>query len=150
LRRRLEYVATATVDVAVTDALFPYLPSLRAWGHLPEQIIGFLVELARIVRPVVLYVDGDPLSALPRAAAREQDTGWLDWYVGKLAAVAGSGVHSLPTAAAYLRVERDLTLQLLEDWDLHVLPAGPPEELLSTAQAVITSALASLPRHVEG
>jgi hypothetical protein len=40
----------------------------------------------------VLYVDGDPLSALPRAAAREQDTGWLDWSVGKLAAV-GHDAH---------------------------------------------------------
>jgi len=126
--------------VVVTDALFPYVPSLAGLGHSPESIADFLESLASIVRPVVLYLDGDPLVALPRAAARE-DPGWLDWYVGKLAAVPGSGVHDLPTAAAYLAAERDLILRLLSSWDLHVLPPGPPHGLLLTAAKIVTSAL---------
>jgi Mrp family chromosome partitioning ATPase len=72
------YVGSATADVVIADALFPYLPSLRAWGHTPEQIAGFLDDLADIVRPVVLYLDGDPLVLLPRAAARETDPDWLN------------------------------------------------------------------------
>jgi hypothetical protein len=133
-----QYVTGVTADVVVADALFPYLPSLRAWGHTPDGIAGFLDELAHIVRPVVLYVDGDPATALSRAAARETDANWLDWYVGKLAAVPGSGVHDLLTAAAHLRAERDLTLELLARWDIHVLPAAPADELLRRAHSLLT------------
>lgn len=132
-----DYMAGMTADVAVTDALLPYLPSLLAWGHRPAQLAGFLTALARIVRPVVLYLDGDPLVALPRAAAREPNPGWLDWYVGKLAAATGGTVHDLPTAAAHLRAERDLTLRLLADWDVHPIPAGPPAATLRAALAAL-------------
>ena len=66
---------------------------------------------------------------------------WLDWYLAKLAAVSGSTVHDLPTAAAQLRTERDLTFHLLADWDLHVLPPGPPAVLLQTALAAIEPTL---------
>jgi hypothetical protein len=125
-----QYVASVTADVAITDALFPYLPSLRAWGHTAEQITGFLDDVAEIVQPVVLYLDGDPLDMLSRAAAREPDPGWLSWYLGKLAAAPGSGVHDLASAAEYLRAERELDLGLLSRWELYVLPPAEPEDLL--------------------
>ncbi len=140
-----EYVASVTADVVIADALLPYLPSLRAWGHTPDQIAGFLDDLADIVQPVALYLDGDPLAMLPRAAARETDPDWLGWYVGKLAAARGSGVHDLATAAAYLRAERDLTLRLLARWELHVLPTAAPDDLLRDALALLADVL-----HLDG
>ena len=131
------YVAGTTADVVIADALFPYLPSLRVWGHKPEQISGFLAELHQVIRPVLLYLDGDPLTALPRAAARDSDPNWLAWYLDKLAVAPGSGVRDLPTAAAYLRAERDLSLRLLAGWDLHVLPARPPSAQLRLSLAIL-------------
>lgn len=132
------YVEESTADVVVTDALFPYLPSLRAWGHPPERIARFLDELAAIVTPVVLYLDDDPQTALLRAVAREADPGWLAWYLRKL------GVPDLAAAAAYLRTERDLTLRLLADWDLHLLPPG--DDLLDRAHAAVTRRVAPASR----
>jgi hypothetical protein len=136
------FVRSSSAAVVVADALFPYVPSLRAWGHSPASIAAFLEASASIVRPIVLYLDGDPLVALPRAVAREGPE-WLDWYVGKLAAVPGSGVHDLPSAAAYLAAERGLTLRLLASWDVHVLPPGSPEDLLRTATKIVEAALAA-------
>jgi hypothetical protein len=135
------FVAGTTADVVVADALMPYLPSLLVWGHRPAELAGFLTALARIVRPVVLYLDGDPRSALPRAAAREPDPDWLDRYLAKLAGAPGSTVHDLATAAAHLDAERDLTLRLLAGWDLHVIPPGPPATVLRAALAAIQPAL---------
>lgn len=60
-------------------------------------------------------------------------------FVAVLAAAPGSGVHDLATAAGYLRAERDLTLRLLAGWDVHVLPAAAPDDLLQDALAVLTS-----------
>jgi hypothetical protein len=136
-----EYVASVTAEVVIADALFPYLPSLRAWGHTPEQIAGFLDDLSGTVRPVVLYLDGDPLVMLPRAAARETDPSWLNWYVGRLAAVPGNGVHDLASAAAYLRAERDLTLRLLAGLDLRILPTAAPHDLLRAALTQLVDVL---------
>jgi thymidylate kinase len=112
------FVGESTADVVVVDALFPYLPSLRAWGHSPAQLTRFLADLARIVTPVVLYLDDDPRPALERAIAREADPAWFTWYAAKL------GAADLADAAAYLRTERGIVLRLLADWDLHVLPPG--------------------------
>ena len=129
---------SADVDVVIADALFPYLPSLRAWGYPTRVIETFLAALSAVVSPVVLYLDGDPAVTLERAVAREGPD-WADWFVTKLAAYPDSGVHDLPTAAAYLTSERDLTLRLLAGWDLHVLSVGPPDAVLATALAALGS-----------
>jgi hypothetical protein len=128
--------ASTSADVVIADSLFPYVPSLRAWGHPTSVIAAFLESLSPVVSPVVLYLDGDPAVTLPRAATREAP-GWLDWFVAKLAAYPGSAVHDLPTAVAYLRDERDLTLRLLADWDVHVIPDGAPDAVLSAALSAI-------------
>jgi hypothetical protein len=74
------FVGRCDGDFVVTDALFPYLPSLRAWGHSPAALASFLAALA----------------------------------------------------------ERDLTLDLLSSWDLHVLPAADPVVLLRAATEIVT------------
>ena len=79
------------------------------------------------MQPVVLYVDDDP--------------GWLNCYIAKLAAEPGSSVRDPPTAAAYLAAERDLTLDLLGRWSLGVLPAAAADYLLHQAHSVITELL---------
>ena len=66
-------------DLVVTDALFPFVPSLLAWGHDEATIRSFLAQLHAILRPlhpIVVYLDGEPADALPRAASRSGDA-WL-------------------------------------------------------------------------
>jgi hypothetical protein len=143
---RLETLLSATAslveasdaDVLIADSLFPFIPSLQAWGYPTETIAGFLGSLGELVAPVVLYLDGDPLVTLPRAAAREGPA-WLDWFVAKLAGYPGSTVHDLTTAAAHLREERELTLRLLAGWDVHVLADGPADTVLSAARDVLSA-----------
>lgn len=144
---RLETLLAATASfvasssshgVVIADSLFPYVPSLLAWGYPISDIASFLESLSGLIEPVVLYLDGDPLVTLPRAAAREGPD-WLDWFVAKLAGYPGSGVRDLPTAAAYLVRERDLTLRLLAGWNVHVLPDGPPDAVLAASLSALGS-----------
>lgn len=54
-------------DIVITDSLFPFLPSLPAWGRGEDEIAEFLDQLARIlapVNPMLIYLDGDPATAL--------------------------------------------------------------------------------------
>ncbi|MGY1433757.1 hypothetical protein [Streptomyces reniochalinae] len=111
-----EMVAQGT-DYAVTDALVPFIPSLVAWGHQERTLSRVMGELVRALEPAaqvtVVYVHDDPTRALRRAVQREGET-WADWYVRKLAASPGTRtVHDLPSAAAHLHAEADLTLRLL-------------------------------------
>ncbi|MFG2529352.1 hypothetical protein [Streptomyces sp. NPDC048516] len=106
----------AGIDVLVTDALLPFIPSLVAWGHDEPSIAGVLHELTTAVEPTqvtVVYVHDDPATALRRALTREGPD-WERWYLTKLAASPGtSSVHDLASAAAHLRREAALTLRLL-------------------------------------
>jgi thymidylate kinase len=135
-----DFVSSAEADVVIADSLVPFVPSLRAWGYPEETIARFLDDLAAVLTPVVLYLDGDPLTALPRAAARE-DPSWLHWFLDKLAHYPGSAVHDLPSAAAYLSRERDLILRLLaaQPWDVLVIDEGNPDTVFRTAQNALTA-----------
>lgn len=128
---------TAARDVIVTDALMPYIPSLLAFGQTQTAIASFLDRLDDVLAPldpVLVYLDGDPDRALARASEREGPQ-WLDWFVAKLARYRVSPpVHDPPTAARYLRYERELTLRLLgtSRWRLAIIPdadRGSPEEV---------------------
>jgi hypothetical protein len=66
--RFVESVLAHGDDVAIADALVPFVPTLPA-----------------PVRPVVVFLDGDAGAALSRAGEREGPE-WLDQHVGKLAA----------------------------------------------------------------
>ncbi|MER0481433.1 hypothetical protein ABR737_24365 [Streptomyces sp. Edi2] len=107
---------TAGIDVLVTDALLPFIPSLVAWGHDEPAIAGVLHELTTAVEPTqvtVVYLHDDPSTALHRAITREGPD-WEHWYLTKLAASPGTrSVHDLASAAAHLRHETTLTQRLL-------------------------------------
>ncbi|MFF8786493.1 hypothetical protein [Streptomyces sp. NPDC015125] len=106
----------AGIDVLVTDALLPFIPSLVAWGHDEPSITHVLHELTTAVEPTqvtVVYVHDDPSTALHRALTREGPD-WEHWYLTRLAGSPGTrSVHDLASAAAHLRYEAALTLRLL-------------------------------------
>ncbi|MFC8590829.1 nucleoside/nucleotide kinase family protein [Streptomyces atroolivaceus] len=117
------------LDCLVTDALVPFIPSLVAWGHDEEALVHVMNELALPVKPAevtIVYVHGDPETALRRAVQREGDA-WGDWYVGKLSGSPGTrSVRDLASAADHLRREAELTRRLLarSPWRLLTLDAG--------------------------
>ena len=148
-----DYVATIEADgsdAAVTDALAPFVPSLVAWGHDEHTIGGFLDELATVlapVRPVIVYLDGDPRRALRRAVEREQP-GWLDWFVGKLAGHRVTPtVHDFDSACRYLDEERNTTLRLIAGraWRVVVIEQADrlaPDEIAAEAWAAVRPGVA--------
>jgi len=87
------YVMTSVagdVDVFVQDMLFPFLPSLLAWGHSDEEIISFFAALAECCEAVELlqvHVTGDAAESLQRAVGREGQ-GWLESLITKVATYA--------------------------------------------------------------
>jgi thymidylate kinase len=106
-------VLAGHVDVVVADALVPFVPSLLAVGCTDQQIRQFVADLTAAlapIQPVLLFLDGDPATALARADSREGG-GWLAWYLDKLARyglIPEPGV--LAPAATYLERERNVTL----------------------------------------
>lgn len=128
-------------DVVIADALMPYLPTLLAMGHSGETIDAFMTDLTEVLAPVELvmvFLDGNPESALSRAASREGEQ-WLDWYIGKLARYEVSpAVADVASAVTYLLRERAATLAAVRrnDWDLVVIERAdelPPDEVLRIA-----------------
>ena len=106
----------AGVDVLVTDALIPFVPSLVAWGHDERAIAGIVSDLEDAVAPTrvtVVYLRDVPEQALQRAIEREGPE-WAQEYVGKLGRWPGTrAVTDAASAAAHLRSERELTLRVL-------------------------------------
>jgi hypothetical protein len=103
-------------DVAVVDSLFPYLPSLFAWGHSDETISAFFSDLAEALagtRLVQIHLTGDLGSALERAAAREGGD-WLAGQVAKTDRYRGSSeVRSSQDMIEYLEESADRARRLL-------------------------------------
>jgi hypothetical protein len=128
-------------DVAVTDALFPFLPSLRAFGLDDDEIADFSRQLRVLLEPmdpVLVYLDGEPGWALARAMSRE-GPGWLEWFVDKVATYRQSAaVRDYPTAVAYLRQERDAILRMLDDsgWQVELVPVDEAATRNQVAAAV--------------
>ena len=105
------------VELSITDALIPFIPSLQAWGHSEEEISEIVGDLEQAVGPtevIIVHLVDDPIATLRRAVEREAP-GWLDWYVGKLNAAPGTRhVVDLESAGEHLRREADFTRRVLE------------------------------------
>lgn len=104
------YIATSRDeiwDVVVQDVLFPFLPSLLAWGHSDEDITAFFLDLADACSDfqlVQIHLEGDPAESLPRAIVREDDD-WLAWMIAKVNSYADvtAPVTDLESLVTHLR-----------------------------------------------
>jgi hypothetical protein len=138
-------VLAGGADVVVADALVPYVPTLLAMGLGDDEVDAFAAELAELLaplRPVMVYLDGDPSVALRRAEAREGD-GWLAAYVAKLAGYGvRPAVRDVESAGAYLWREREVTWRVIGDGPcgLVVVPGVtevPVEGVLDAVRAAL-------------
>jgi hypothetical protein len=133
-------------DVYVLDALFPYLPSLLAWGHSDRSIERFFGRLrARLeeVDMIELYLDGDATAALHRASAREGGD-WIDRHVAKVSTFddASGMVETRDDVVAYTRAAAARSRHLLgrAPWPVHFLHADDgPDALFDEARRIISS-----------
>lgn len=133
------YLAAAdanNVEVAITDALVPFVPSLMGWGYSKAAMADFLQQLASRIastHPTVVYLDDDPAAAVARAVEREGPA-WLDWLITKLSHYPVTpAVHDFETACTYLRHERKATLELLADLPWQVIVVSQPDPPSATA-----------------
>ncbi|MEW2398932.1 hypothetical protein [Streptomyces sp. NPDC046862] len=140
-RAYAEETRAAGVDVLVTDALIPFIPSLVAWGHDERAIAQVVAGLEAAVEPTrvtVVYLRDVPEKALGRAIEREGPQ-WAEWYVGKLGNSPGTrAVKDVASAADHHRAETELTLRLLATTRWNVLVADVAEQdAEETARQVI-------------
>ncbi len=116
-------VSAMAYDTVVTDTLFPFVPSLLAWGHDEATIRSFIAQLHSILerlRPFFVYLDGEPAEALSRAAKRSGDV-WLHNFLAKVTTYkATPPIRDLPGTVAHLRRERDVTVGCLIDAGFNV------------------------------
>jgi hypothetical protein len=116
----------------VQDMLFPYTPSLLAWGHSDDQIVAFFADLAERCRPaelVQVHLVGDPARALRRAARRE-DEEWLDWLTAKVNGYddVHGPVDDFDSLVRYFTDAQRRTTTLLEQapWSFTVVDVDAP------------------------
>jgi hypothetical protein len=129
IRSYVDQARADGVDVLVTDALIPFIPSLVAWGHDEISIAQVVQDLEEAVQPTritVVFLRDNPEVALRRAVEREGPQ-WADWYVDKFRRSPGtSSVSDLASAADHLRWESELTLRLLAvtRWNVVTVDVG--------------------------
>jgi hypothetical protein len=140
--RYAETCRRGSASVFVQDMLFPYLPSLLAWGYTDDQISSFFGDLAarcQAVRMVQLHLEGEPASALTRAIDRE-DEGWIDRMIEKFNGYEGYGepVVDSDSLTRYLEHAQRRTATLLKraPWDVVILNSREPGTIV--AQAIDT------------
>jgi len=94
-------------QVIVLDALFPYLPSLLAWGDTDVEITEFFAQMAGLLsnfEVVEIHLIGDLEAGLKRAGSREGGD-WLAKHIKKVSGYRGApNVSTLEDAADYLDV----------------------------------------------
>jgi len=141
------YAATARRSderLFVQDMLFPYLPSLLAWGHDDGDIEAFFAALLAVcdgIDLLQLHLVGDPTRSLARAVRRE-DPPWLEWMLAKVATYADADgpVTDFDSLVRYFEAATDRTSRLLAaaPWPVVVLDADHGEA------AVVEEALRAL------
>lgn len=135
-RSYIESCRASPADTFVQDALFPFLPSLFAWGYSDHDVSDFLGRLSELcdgVALVQIHLSGDPRVSIPRAAAREVPA-WLDETIQRVATFAdASGVVDLPSLSDYFEKADRRTRQLLRaaPWPVVVIDADLNEAIVT-------------------
>lgn len=116
-RRHLQRALESGVEIVVQDMLFPFLPSLLAWGYRDDEVIGFFADLAACCQGIELvqvHITGDAATSLARAVSRECD-GWLEWFVAKVATYGDTAedIHDVDSVVRYLESAARRTEHLL-------------------------------------
>jgi hypothetical protein len=116
--------------VFVQDMLFPFLPSLLAWGYTDAEIRGFFTDLADSCADLELmqvHLDGPSATALARAGRREGPE-WTSSLAAKVARYADVQVEVPDFAAlvAYFDEAASRSRSLLKDapWKVITLDAA--------------------------
>lgn len=137
----------ARAEVFVLDALFPYLPSLLAWGYGDDEIAAFFARLAAVLdgfAVLEVHLVADARTALARAGQREGGD-WLENHVGKVSRYrTARQVATLDDVVAYYAAaaRRSQALLARAPWPVACICAGGGEAAtLAKAQAVIARAL---------
>ncbi|MER5439467.1 ATP-binding protein [Streptomyces sp. NPDC002790] len=147
-RSYVEQARADGVDVLVTDALIPFIPSLVAWGHDETAIAEVVHDLEEAVQPArvtVVFLRDDPEVALRRAVEREGPQ-WADWYVDKLRNSPGTAsVSDLASAADHLRRESELTLRRLAATRWNVVSVDVGERDAAQTERYVRERLQELP-----
>ncbi len=137
----LDSVRTLDLDVLVLDALFPYLPSLLAWGYRDADIAMFFARLTTVFvgfDVVELHLSGEVSNALTRAAQREGGD-WLDGHLARATQFRSPRpISTIVDLVAYYEgcAERSRTLLAAAPWRVEFLDAGRGEEaVLASARA---------------
>lgn len=145
-RAYLDVARAGGATVYVLDALFPYLPSLLAWGYSDEEIIGFFHSLADLFQggPVIeLYLHGDLRRGVERATAREGEK-WLAQLLTRASRHTPTPVESVDdlVAASQAAAARARILVNSAPWTVALLNAD------EGADAVLTAARHRLRNHL--
>jgi len=132
-------------DVFVLDALFPYLPSLLAWGYADDEIADFFTRLAALFDGFVvveLHVVADARNALTRATEREGGD-WLKNHTSKVSRFRTAGqVLSSDDVVAYYgdATARSQAVLTRAPWPVERICADDgPASANATAMAVVVA-----------
>jgi len=130
--RYIDSCRRSSAEVFVQDALFPFLPSLFAWGYEDDDISELLRSLGELCEGFALvqvHLSGDPSICIPRAAAREAP-GWLEGVIKRVATFAdGAGVVDFSSMVAYFTRADSRTQRLIRraPWPAALVDAGQEE-----------------------
>ncbi len=142
-----DYLSSARerrADVFVLDALFPYLPSLLAWGYADAEIADFFARLAALFDGFVvveLHIVADARMALARATEREGGD-WLTDHTSKVSRYRAVGhVSSSDDVVGYYEdaSARSQVVVTRAPWPVERIYAddGPASALATATEAVV-------------
>jgi hypothetical protein len=133
--------------VGITDSIYPCVNWLIATDLFSDaEIVAFGAELEQLLaplHPLVVFLDADPVVALQRAI----DQRGAAWFEGLLAALNSYAInrarplHTLEDAAAYFRVQSQLSLEVLQKWSCDLL-------LIDAVQTPVDEVKAEIMRHL--
>jgi hypothetical protein len=133
--------------VAITDSIYPCINWLFSTAlYSRQELLDFGVELEQLLaplNPLVVFLNADPKVALQRAIDQRGEA----WFEGLLAVMNGYSMNrehplqNLGEAAAYFRVQAELSLEVLRRWSFNLLLIDAMQTPLAEAKSMILGQL---------